>query len=424
MGSKLAIRGGAPVIDRPFTPYSSYGEEELQAATEVIRSGTLSGFYGSWIPSFFGGPRVKAFEADWSRHFEVPHAVSVNSATSGLIAAVGAIGVEPGDEVIVTPLTMSATATAIMVWNAIPVFSDVQRTTFTLDPTAIEARITDRTKAIVVTDIFGHAAEMDEIMAIAARRGLKVIEDAAQAPGAQYRGRYAGALADIGVYSLNYHKHIHTGEGGMCVTADAKLAERMQMIRNHAENVVAPKKEENLVNMIGFNFRLGEIEAAMGSEQLKKLPRLVQERQRAAERLTAGLHELRGLTPPQTLPDCTHVYYVYPLLIDPDTVGHSKKSIVAALEAEGVPGLAPAFSNLHLLPMYQKRIAYGSKGYPWVSAEGVSAVTYDKGICPIAEDLRDASLFGIQTCMHEFSAPEVDLVIEAFHKVWGHLDEL
>lgn len=424
MSGKLAIKGGEPVISRAFAPYRCYGDEEVAAATDVVRSGTLSGFYGSWIPSFFGGPKVKAFEAAWAQHFEVPHAVSVNSATSGLMAAVGAIGVEPGDEVIVTPLTMSATAMAIMVWNAIPVFSDVQNTTFTLDPKAIGKKITPRTRAIVVTDIFGHAAEMDEIMAIAAKHGLKVIEDAAQAPGARYRGRYAGAVADIGVYSLNYHKHIHTGEGGMCVTRDPALAERMQMIRNHAENVVAPKNEENLVNMIGFNFRLGEIEAAMGIEQLKKLPRLVEGRQRAAERLTAGLHEMRGLTPPVVAEGCTHVYYVYPILIDPQTAGHSKKTIVAALEAEGVPGLAAAFSNLHLLPMYQRRIAYGSRGYPWTTGEYKSSVSYEKGICPVAEELRDKTLFGLQTCMFEFSDAEVDWVVAAFRKVWDHLDEL
>lgn len=417
MSLKLAVHGGEPLIRRPFAAYSSFGEEELAAATAVIRSGTLSGFYGSWIPAFFGGPEVQAFETEWARDFGVPYAVTVNSATSGLIAAVGAIGIEPLDEVIVTPLTMSATATAILVWNAIPVFADVQRETFTLDPRAIEACITPRTRAIVVTDIFGHPAEMDAIMALAEKHDLKVIEDAAQAPGAQYRGRYAGTLADIGVYSLNYHKHIHTGEGGVCVTHDPALAERLRMIRNHAENVVGPKNESNLVNMIGFNFRLGEIEAAMGRVQLAKLPQLLAGRQRVAERLTRGLADLPGLRPPRVLEGCTHAYYVYPLLLDPGASGCSKQALVGALSAEGVPGLAPAFANLHLLPMYQRRIAYGAAGYPWSAA--AHPVSYGKGICPVAEDLREQSLFGLQICMYAFPDEDVDLVVEAFRKVWA-----
>ena len=159
---------------------------------------------------------------------------------------------------------MSASATAILVWNAIPVFADIEEDTFNLDPASIERNITPYTKAIMVTDIFGHAADLDAIMDIARRHGLKVIEDAAQAPGAMYKGRHVGTVADIGVYSLNYHKHIHTGEGGVCVTNDATLAERLQLIRNHAESVVAGKGVTDLCNMIGFNFRMTEIEAAIG----------------------------------------------------------------------------------------------------------------------------------------------------------------
>src|SRR4051812_13363092 len=185
---RLALFGGTPVIRNAFRRYNSYGPEEVAAARAVVESGALSGFYGSWIPAFKGGEKVRAFEQAWSSYFNVKHAVTVNSATSGLMAAVGAIGIEPGDEVIVTPLTMSATATAIVLWQGIPVFTDVQRDTFNLDPAAIEARITKRTRAIVVTDMFGHAADMDEIMAIARRHGLRVIEDAAQSPGALYHG--------------------------------------------------------------------------------------------------------------------------------------------------------------------------------------------------------------------------------------------
>ncbi len=420
----LALHGGAPVIQVPFKRYNSYGPEEVEAARAVVATGKLSGFYGSWIPAFMGGDKVRAFESAWASHFNVAHAVAVNSATSGLMAAVGAVGIEPGDEVIVTPLTMSATATAIVLWQGVPVFSDVQRATFNLDPAKIEAKITDRTRAIAVTDMFGHAADMNEIMAIAKRHGLRVIEDAAQSPGARYHDRYAGALADIGIFSLNYHKHIHTGEGGMCVTSDERLAERLRLIRNHAENVVGPKGETDLVNMVGFNFRMGEIEAAMGIEQLKKLPAAVASRQRAAERLSAGLAGLKGLRTPLVKAECSHVYYVYPLLLDPALAGVSKQAVIAALKAEGVEEIAPAFANLHLLPMYQKRIAFGGRGAPWSHHPAPESVRYDKGSLPVVEELREHSLFGLQLCMLEYDEHEVDLTVRAFQKVWRHLHTL
>ena len=274
MEEKLALLGGAPTIGAPFSRYNSIGEEEVAAVTNVLRSGVLSRYLGCWEPDFFGGDQVRAFESAWSAYFRTKHAVAVNSNTSGLICAVGALGIEPGDEVIVSSWTMCASATAILVWNAIPVFADIETDTFNLDPDAIERAITPLTKAIMVTDIFGHAADLDGIMDVARRHKLKVIEDCAQAPGAVYKNRFVGTVADIGVFSLNYHKHIHTGEGGVCVTDDPVLAERLQLIRNHAEAVVGDKGVTDIVNMIGFNFRMGEIEAAIGIEQLKKLPTL------------------------------------------------------------------------------------------------------------------------------------------------------
>ena len=266
-----------------FKRYNPIGAEEVEAAKQVIESGVLSQFLGAWHEDFYGGPKVREFERQCAEYFGVKHAVTVNSWTSGLVAAVGAIGIEPGDEVIVTPWTMSATATAILHWNAIPVFADIDPETFNLDPKSVEANITPYTKAIMVADIFGQSADMDALMAIAAKHGLKVISDTAQAPGALYKGKYAGTLADVGGYSLNYHKHIHTGEGGILVTDNDEIAERLQLIRNHAEVVVGDKGVTNLSNMIGHNFRLGEIECAIGIEQLKKLNRFVQSRQRIGE---------------------------------------------------------------------------------------------------------------------------------------------
>lgn len=421
---KLALLGGRKVIEEPFPLYISYGQEEIDAANRVLKSGVLSKFLGTWHEDFYGGTEVRAFESEWAEYFGAEFAVSVNSNTSGLIAAIGAIGIETGDEVIVSPWTMCASATAILVWNGIPVFADIEPETFNLAPEAVESAITPRTRAIVVTDIFGHPADMDAIMAIAQKHDLSVIEDAAQAPGARYRGKYAGTLADIGVFSLNYHKVIHTGEGGVCVTHSPELAERLQLIRNHAEAVVAGKGVDNISNMIGFNFRMGEIEAAMGREQLKKLARLDRQRIDAANRLSAGLSELRGLQVPAVKPHCDHVYYVYPITLDIEALGTAKSKIVDALLAEGVTCVMGGYINLHLLPIYQQKIAYGKSGFPWVNGNDVSEVSYRKGICPVAEDLQDNSFIALGLCVHFFTDEEVDLVIAAFAKVWDNLDQL
>src|SRR5690349_347103 len=239
--NRLALFGGPKTIQTPFKRYNPIGAEEVEAARKVVESGVLSQFLGCWDPDFYGGPKVQEFERQCEAYFGVKHAVTVNSATSGLIAAVGAIGIEPGDEVIVSPWTMCASAAAILHWNAIPIFADIEPETFCLDPQAVEANITPYTKAIMAVDIFGHSADMDALMAIARTRGLKVISDAAQAPGARFKGKYAGTCADVGCYSLNYHKHIHTGEGGILVTENDDLAERLRLIRNHAEAVVGDK---------------------------------------------------------------------------------------------------------------------------------------------------------------------------------------
>jgi dTDP-4-amino-4,6-dideoxygalactose transaminase len=421
---KLAILGGPKTITEPFRRYNSIGIEEVQAAKAVVESGVLSQFVGGWCDDFYGGPKVKEFERDCERFFGVKHAITVNSWSSGLTAAIGAIGIEPGDEVIVSPWTMCATATAILHWNAIPVFADIEPVTFNLDPKSVERAITPYTKAILAVDIFGQSADMVALRDIANRHGLKLISDTAQAPCAISQGQYAGTLADVGGYSLNYHKHIHTGEGGILVTNDDEIAERLQLIRNHAEGVVAGKGVANLTNMIGYNFRLGEIESAIGIEQLKKLKGFVATRQRAAQRLTEGLKGLRGLKTPVVSLGNTHVYYVYAMVLDVAALGVSRTRIFEALEAEGIEGLAPGYTNLHMLPMYQQKIAYGSKGFPWTSDICHRDVDYSHGICPVAEQLHESAYLGFEMCLNDLADADVDLMVQAFHKVWAQLELL
>jgi len=419
---KLAILGGPKAITKPFKLYNSIGQEEIDAAKSVVESGNLSQFLGCWHADFYGGPKVQEFERQCENFFGVKHAVTVNSLTSGLTAAVGAIGIEPGDEVIVSPWTMSASATAILHWNAIPVFADIESDTFCLDPASVEANITPYTKAIMAVDIFGHSANIKDLMEIAKRHSLKIISDTAQAPGAMYFGQHAGTLTHVGGFSLNYHKHIHTGEGAIMVTNDDEIAERMQLIRNHAESVVGDKGVVNLSNMIGHNFRLGEIESAIGIEQLKKLPGIVEKRQALANRLTDGLSGLRGLTPPIVRDGCTHAYYVYPLIVDTQLSAH-KDRIHQALVAEGVV-IGKSYQALHLLPMYQNKIAYGSKGFPWSSDICKRDVDYSKGICPTVEHLNDHTYLGLGLCVFDYDDGDIDAIVGAFHKVWANLENL
>tara|TARA_B100001059_G_scaffold96256_1_gene95518 strand:+ start:3142 stop:4422 length:1281 start_codon:yes stop_codon:yes gene_type:complete len=422
--TKLAFLGGDKIINKNYRSYNTIGQEELDAAKSVLETGVLSKFLGCWDPDFYGGSKVKEFERAWEKQFKVKHAVTVNSWTSGLIAAIGAIDIEPGDEIIVSPWTMCASATAILHWNAIPVFADIENETFNLCPKSVLKNITSQTKAILAIDIFGHSCDFKSLKKIAEDNNLKLITDTAQAPGSLYNGKLTGTQSDVGGFSLNYHKHIHTGEGGVIVTNDTKIYEKLLLIRNHAEAVVGDKGVTDLVNMVGYNFRLGEIESAIGIEQLKKVSKYVAKRQKIATQLNEGLKDLKGLRIPITKKGCTHSYYIYGLILNLEVIGVSRKKIIDALEAEGVEGLIAGYANLHLLPIFQNKIAYGSQGFPWSSDICKREVSYDKGICPIAEELHDTSFLGYEVCLHDLDNDEVELIIQAFKKVWANLDHL
>jgi dTDP-4-amino-4,6-dideoxygalactose transaminase len=421
---KLAINGGTPVRISPLPQYVTIGDEEKRAVMEVLDSTVLSQFLGTWSPDFYGGPRVQKLEREWEQYFGVKHAVSMNSATSGLYAAVGAAGVGPGDEVIVSAYTMTASATAAIVYGAIPVFADIDPDTFCLSAETIAQRITPLTKAIIVVDLFGRPAEMGAIMELARRHGLIVIEDAAQAPGAKYHGRHAGTLADMGVFSLNYHKTIHCGEGGVVVTDSEDYAERLQLIRNHGEVVVKAKEVHNLVNMVGFNYRMTEIEAAIASEQLKKLEKLLVPRIEAAEYLTQKLQAFSGITHPVAGPGVRHGYYVYAMRYDAAETGIPRNLFAKALAAEGVPVSVGYVEPIYLEPMYQKRIAFGGQGFPFTYPGYKGSVSYERGICPVVERMHYEELVVANLCHANIAPQDLDDFVSAVDKVLSCRTEL
>jgi dTDP-4-amino-4,6-dideoxygalactose transaminase len=416
----LAILGGTPIRSAALRPYRSIGPAEVEAVKRVAESGNLSGFYGSSGPQFLGGPTVQAFEQAWRQQFNVRHAVSVNSATSGLFAAMGAIGLSPGDEVIVPPYTMSATAVAPLIYGGIPVFADVDRETFTLDPAAVEAAVTPRTRAILVVNLFGHPARLRALRELADRRGLMLVEDNAQGPLAAESGRYAGTIGHIGIFSLNYHKHIHTGEGGVCVTDDDTLAQRLQLIRNHAESVVETEGVADLTNMVGFNFRLSELSAAVGIEQLRKAEEHVARRERVGQRLSAGVEGLDGLLPPLARESCRHVYYVWALRVAPGVLGATRAQFSKALAAEGFPHFCGYVAPLYRLPLFRKRIAIGRSGFPF----NLSDVRYRDGLCPVTEALHESELIGFEPCAYDLNDADIDELIAALRKVHAARDQL
>jgi dTDP-4-amino-4,6-dideoxygalactose transaminase len=430
MANVLAINGGKPVRTKLFPAYNTIGIEEEQAVQKVLDSGNLSQYLGTWSNDFFGGPTVRRFEEEWCKAFGINHAVSINSNTSGLFAAVGAAGIQPGDEVIVSPYTMSASAIAPMVYGGVPVFADIDPDTFCMDGKSIEQRITPRTKAILVVHIFGHPADMDAIMAIAKKRNLIVIEDCAQAPMGKYKGRYVGTIGDMGVFSLNYHKHVHTGEGGVIITNNPLLAEKVQLIRNHAENVVEAKGVTDITNMIGFNYRMTEVEAAIGIEQLKKLPGLIEERLHNAAYLHKKLGELKGLSsPPWVEENSLNTFYVQPLKYDQevfevhrnDFVHAIKSEIPTAIFRETAPLIGAGYVKpLYLQPVYQQRAGKCSFNCPRYEGD----VDYQKGICPVTEEMHYKTLITHEYMRPGMTVDDMNDVVTAFEKVINNAEEL
>jgi len=286
----------------------SFGVEELEAVARVVKSGALSGYQGNFSEQLHGGNEVRALEKEWALYFGVKHAIAMNSATSGLWAACNAIGIKPGDEILVTPYSMTCSASIPLVFGAKPIFVDIEPEYFCMNPAEIESKITDKTKAIIAVSLFGQPCDFDAINSIAKKHGLIVIEDAAQSIGAKYKGRYSGTLTDIGVFSLNRHKHINCGEGGVVTTNDDDIAFALKLSANHAEAVCndiarqgkSHQFNESVFSLVGLNLRMTELQAAVAREQLKKLEGVLQ-----------TVREYAEYFPVKVRPGCEHAYYRY-----------------------------------------------------------------------------------------------------------------
>ena len=288
----MTIRAGSPEI----------GEEEIRAAAEVLRSGFL-----------VQAARVREFERRVAAFVGVEHAVAVSSGTAALHLAVMALGLAPGDEVLVPDYTFPASANVVERAGAVPVLVDVRLDTYNVDVEALERAVTPRTKAIMPVHLFGLSADMDPVLALAQRRGLHVIEDAACALGATYRGRQCGAMGDVGCFSFHPRKVITTGEGGMVTTNDAALAERLASLRNHGQAV-----QDGRVRFVdaGLNYRMTDIQGAIGVAQMDRIDGILARRAALAARYDAALAGVRGVTRPSVPEGLRHVWQSYVVLLD------------------------------------------------------------------------------------------------------------
>jgi UDP-4-amino-4,6-dideoxy-N-acetyl-beta-L-altrosamine transaminase len=390
---RLAIDGGRPVRAASL-PYGRHGltEEDVQAVVAALRS--------DWLTT---GPRVLAFERAVADLVGARHAVAVSSGTAALHAAAFAAGVGPGDEVVVPALTFAASANAACYLGGTPVFADVRADTLNVDPADVAQRVTERTRALVAVDYAGQPADLDRLGALARERGLLLIEDAAHALGAEYRGRRVGAIADLTTFSFHPVKHVAAGEGGLVATDDDQMAVRVRRFRNHG--LETEFRERDLSGLVyspmvdlGYNYRVSDLQCALALSQMSRLESGLKRREEIAQRYRAELGALPGLTLPALELHVRHAWHIFPVLLDLDRLTVDRRAVLAALRAENI-GAA-----VHYVPVYW---------HPYYQARG-----YARGLCPRAE----AAFARLLTLplFPGMGERDVDDVLAAVRKVLGH----
>jgi len=417
MEKRLAINGGSKTRINSFGKHPLIGKEERNQILEVLDSGNISTFTASPGENFLGGKKIREFEERFSKKIGTKFGVAFNSASSALHAAVVAIGVNPGEEIIVPPYTFTSTATCALMHNAIPVFADVKRDIYCIDPQKLPTVKSKLTKAIIPVHLFGHPCDMDEIMEFAKKNNLRVIEDCAQAPGAKYKNRSVGTIGDCGIFSFQESKNIMTGEGGMLLTNNEEIANVARMIRNHGEVIVPTLKKRTYVSeILGCGYRMTELEAALGIAQVEKLEDLNDVRIELATYLSEEINKIPGFKHVK-YNFVKHVYYVFAFSYDERKIGIPRDIFCEALRAEGIPCIAGYVKPLYLNPLYQERRAFAFKYYK-------GSASYEKGICPVAEELYERRLVGIMVARPPSTKNDMKDVIDAIHKIIDNKDEL
>lgn len=307
---------------------------------------------------FLQGPFVERFERKWAEIVGVDHAIAVTNGTVAIQLALNAIGLEPGDEVIVPSLTFGSTATAVVHQAGIPVFADIDRDLYTIDHTDLERCLTDRTKAIVPVHMYGHPAEMDEIIAFADTHDLSVIEDAAQAHGAKYKGDVVGSIGDAGCFSFYATKNITTGEGGVITTDNPHLAERLRTLRNHGMS----GRDKHVT--LGYNYRMSELNGAIGAAQVEKLPEFNKKRREISEYLFEELADIEWLNAATVREYVDHAYFWAPFEVATDQLGLTGKEVWNELRNRGIETRHRYITPLYNQPVFTEHRGFNSD-FPW-----------------------------------------------------------
>ena len=343
------------------------GKEEIEAVIKVLKSGVLTHGLGA-------GPKVTEFENLFARFVKSKYAVAMNSGTAALHTALAAVGVKAGDEVILPSFTFVATAEVVVWQKAKPVFVDIDADTYTVSPRAVERAITKKTKAVIPVDLYGLPADVQQIREIADKHGLKIIEDAAQAHGARYKGKPPGAFADAACWSFYGSKNMTTGEGGMLTTNNPEIEETPRYMRSHGEK----QKYQSL--MLGHNYHMPEIEAAIGCEQLKKLPKFVAKRRKNAERLSQKLEKTKRLQLPTEPEGFKCSYYLYTVRLK-NASREKRDSIVEQLRQKEIGAFVCYVNPVHLMPYYRK---FGKYRLPATekASEQVFSLPVHPGVSP------------------------------------------